>query len=378
MTCRKTHSIKINESTFTVDGFPYMQQDGTIVRCAQAALTTIANYYDINKTGPDFTLELHLQSELANRAVPSHGLTSRQIGLGITAMSKHPDLRVFRGETARERLEYRIEELVYNYIESGIPVLLGIHTANEAHAIVVIGHTFTPDSWMTEGEEVYYKFPKSGSSASWVRRFLVQDDNFGPYTLVPIEALRSVCFLAAAPLPPHIYVDSQMIMLLAKHLLDANGINLIEFIYSQSPKDIHFSEEISFWKDNLLRKSRKDCLVLRPILMKWEQYLESKATCAAKEQYETVSSLLAKCAYVWSVEISWPEIFCHPRRCVGELIVDSSTILNESTPLPEQAWILLKVPGLIAYHNLQDNAKGFISVPSDPCICEHFNANATT
>ena len=374
LTCHKKYRIKVGSKRFTIDAFPYMQQDGLAVRCAQAALATISNYLDAKITGPDFTEKVKLHSPSADRAIPSAGLTARQICMGIREMGREPLLFDLSSISIEDRASYSPEQHIYHYVESGIPVLIGIQTAAGNHAVVAAGHTFTPDSWMAESESGYYNFPKDGISSNWVRRYVVQDDNFGPYTLAPSELLRGVCFLIAIPLPPHIYMDGYEATYVSKYILDPEQHNLIGHTYEklgQLKPQPDFSSDVEFWKDELIKAVADKRIVLRPKLLAWDAYKKIALSRANSSVYSYALNKIATPNHVWQVEISWPEIFCHQRLCIGEIVMDASSPVKSGLSPIDQGWLLFKIPGALIYRNLETSQSEINSIPNDPCILRH-------
>jgi hypothetical protein len=69
-------------------------------------------------------------------------------------------------------------------IESGFPALLAFDTQHEAqHVVAVCGYTRNTDEWHPEALPAYMRHGnnKYYSSSAWIDRFVIHDDNFGPY-----------------------------------------------------------------------------------------------------------------------------------------------------------------------------------------------------
>jgi|GEM_PF-1462218 len=377
LTCCRRKTINLGGAEFAWEGFPYMQQDGVAVRCAQAALAVITDYLKVAKTGPEFTNLTALESPTAHRALPSSGLNARQICMGIRHMQHEPLLYEY-GKPDDPRRQ-TIAQTVYCYIESEIPVLLGIQTSRGYHAIVAVGHTFTPDSWMTQSEPAYYSLPDSGLSLEWVRRFVVQDDNFGPYTLIPTEVLGAITFLIAVPLPEHVYLTGEEALPLAKYILSPKGNNIVAYAYQSIDKQLADSglvmeDETWFWRKRLCNAAANNSLVLRPRLTpgaSFRKELET-ATGAAKDAYADAAGKIEFPEYVWKIELSWPQIFCHQRLRAGELVLDATHPLRLNMPPQQQGLLWLRLPGGVLFSNLQSETIGLHFIKNDDLIREHF------
>lgn len=377
VTCSKKYSHTVGGTTFEWRGFPYLQQEGVSVRCAQAALSIMSDYTGTRLPGPHFTGETALDSDTAAREIPSAGLTARQICIGIRGMGWEPLLYDLKD---KQPPRATLIQLIYPYIESGLPVLMGIRTAAGCHALVAIGHTFTPDSWMSYSEKAYYGQPESGLSTEWVRRLVIQDDNFGPYTMIPTEELDALCFLVAVPLPPHVYLTADEAIPIAKYLLspEAQQGNFIEIAYQAVFKEavrqnIVFHPETHFWIEHLRSAAKAQNLVLRPRLVRGEDFIAEQAQTPAWSAFgPDFGSKIVIPEHVWRIEISWPQVFCHQRLRVGELVLDATHPWRLQLSALRQGWIWLRLPGGVLWHNVASQVMGCLCIPSDVLPEPHF------
>jgi hypothetical protein len=80
------------------------------------------------------------------------------------------------------------KELIYNYVESGIPVILVVSLPNVGpgyHALTVVGHTYDP-------EHPGNAPPHDGSvrsTSDWCPFFVIHDDRIGPYLKLAVGPL---------------------------------------------------------------------------------------------------------------------------------------------------------------------------------------------
>lgn len=179
-------------------GTPFLEQDGMVMRCAQAAIWIVTR--TMSSLHPEFSEALPYDiTESATRGIagfvfgrpmPSEGLTPDHMCHALHNLGYAPILlfkEVFDHEAqANEtqpdgdggRAQWDPLNLIYKYVESGVPVLATV----PGHAITIVGHTFTHSP-------VSDSLPRGGvaSSSLWVDAFIVHDDAAGPYRILPVS-----------------------------------------------------------------------------------------------------------------------------------------------------------------------------------------------
>lgn len=366
LVCKTTFEIQFSGVTLHVTGFPYVQQDGRIIRCAQAALTSIAKFYDEKLTGPSFTKVVEELSK-HRRAIPSTGMTGEHIGASWSKLQKDPVLYDYLRVDDKLAASQHREQIIYRYLESGIPVLIGIDAGAEMHALVVIGHTFTPDSWLAQTKTVYYGQDRTGVSyhccTNWIERFVVQDDNLGPYTLVGSDFLQNFgCKLIAVGLPQGIYCMPEDAEAFVGELFAPRGINITSIIDQRiqlaADAGMHLHEETAAWYQEFRSHATSYDLVLRTFLKDSEEWL---ASMEAEPGYQEYGDILEKIPFpekIWVVEISWPQIFRHGRKLCGHVVIDPTDQVAPYLPTLDQGWLWMHVPGSVWYRNAQTGEIG--------------------
>lgn len=379
--CQRDFSVRFDaERSLHVRAFPYMQQDGNVVRCAQAALASIARFHDKTQTGPEFTT-IGSRIPTGARAIPSGGLEARQIGLAISEMNFEPVLYDFSFTPAEAKEVLHCEQIIYRYVESGIPVLIGVEAGRELHALVVIGHTFTPDSWLAHTRTSYYNRPKTGwtyhCSTNWVERFVVQDDNLGPYMLAPADFIQYfACRLVIVPLSPNIYLlpedaESYVGDFLCPKIHDGCKA-LDQFLDKHAKEGKAQDADSGFWYREFRRHVDSGDLVLRTNLRDSADWRKTVEESECYEDFKTVLESLPLPERIWVVEISWPNIFTHSRKFGGEMLLDPTSPVLPGVETFKQGWLWLHVPGIIAHRNAKTNDIGICILEGrDPVRSHH-------
>ncbi|MEP5231567.1 MAG: hypothetical protein ABJQ78_09060 [Alloalcanivorax sp.] len=195
--------VNIAGRKFVVTGTPFLQQDNAVGACAQAsiwmALRTLRRKIGQNAYSPAAITEAATRFGTSGRTLPNRsGLSISQIIEAVRqsgysphsfALKSHPHDRPNAAELAIMRLK------IYPYIESGIPVLLGLSPKNqEGHAVLVIGHDWDKnvDQYMhidTRGPKGPPNWVSSAGlgeldlvdASSWINHIYIHNDNTGPY-----------------------------------------------------------------------------------------------------------------------------------------------------------------------------------------------------
>lgn len=341
--------------------FPYIQQDARIIRCAQACLASVAKFFGVEGlTGAKIT-ELAQEMPSGERSVPSRGLTVEQMGYTLKKMKRDPIIYDYTRtpEDPTVTVSQHREQIIYRYVESGIPVIIGIEAGGDMHAIVAIGHTFTPDSWLAETGTVYYGQPKTGflyhCCTNWIERFVVQDDNLGPYTLVPAFFLQyAVCKLIIVPMPLSVFLTGEDAEMFAADLLSPQGAEFSKHLLGLQNEVIDtVDKDTNFWLEQLHKHASSNELVLRTYLRPTNDWISDQKKTESYPEYDDLVSSIPLPEHVWVVEVSWPQIFRHERRICGEIVLDATAqVLDDIHPL-EQVWLWMHFPGIVLYRNAQ-------------------------
>lgn len=129
------------------------------------------------------------------RPLPSTGLVIEQMLNALVKLGYNP---IYHAKSENVEIPWDPAKLIYPYIESGIPVIAIV----PHHAFTVVGHlsgwNATIDSdhkcWLENSEPSTPGYPSVTclSSHTWSSGFLIQDDNVGPYSVLPIDKPRKV------------------------------------------------------------------------------------------------------------------------------------------------------------------------------------------
>jgi hypothetical protein len=201
VTCQSTDTVNLFGEELKVTGTPFMAQDAQLMRCAHAALWVVARHHHqawhTPKLLPRAVVDAVPMEAGAGRTLPSPGLTVTQMSAAATRLGLPPlvyDLDWLPTDQS-------LQSIACRYLNGGLPVIV----AGAGHAWVLVGYRRTHQDDHARIE------------------FIRQDDETGPYQLVPdfnFDAYSPWKFLIV-PLPPKLYVPGEEAELVGKSWLEA-------------------------------------------------------------------------------------------------------------------------------------------------------------
>jgi hypothetical protein len=346
---------------FEVDGAFFCQQNNLTHVCAHAclrmALNTTWHTVGIKISNRQINETLGID-HTAGRTVKG-GLRVEQIELVLKNFGLFPYAQDFLTHAEVDYAEY-----LYPFVESGNPVILSFHpTYDSGHVVTIIGHTMNSDRWDCEAHLAYdpgsRPFELFHASSTWVDHFLINDDNFGMYTALPVGYLRnpirprydptrrarwvvSVFPSASAVLPyvAELYAVEKSVVSLRKLEggKDSAGRPLLETI----PRNRWLSRLIAQSKEPTKR------LVARTVLTEKGEYVaflrrisdlkDSEGSQLRPEDISDVESLLP--VKFWVTEMTLPDLYTANKHKLGDMIHNETT----STPSTDPPGILYNTP----------------------------------
>jgi hypothetical protein len=326
--CQRAYRVSTSLGHFQVNGVLFAQQNDATFVCAHVALRSMlatllpaadVSYQRINQlAGVDHTNPATRVGEGGN------GLNPSQVEAVLRGCGFTPELVVH--EPGNQELPPHVEfqRLLYGYLESNQPLLLGFELAPHPHSgeigrhiIPVFGHTFNEDLWVPEAERNYFAHNRGYfPSESWLSSYVAHDDNFGPYVCLPRHYLHRDAFRLLIGLHP------------AGVTLPPDEAEVVAFDFaSQVANAVPFSGIA--WLDRFASFCRSDLLVLRTFALNRSDYIAHLRHLRDREGFDLETAIVDRFAAhlpdpIWVVELSAPELFPASRRKFGEILVTAS------------------------------------------------------
>lgn len=174
-------------------GFSHISQDTETMSCAESSIWMLIEYYSAKYKEYKPVLPSDITESITKnsfrRLLPSDGLTIYQISQAIKEFGFSTKI-YFKDNYAGEDVGSFFKYLYY-YIESGIPVVLGLGTdKGDGHAVVAIGHeeSFTLKSTnvrnIADPKTIKIYVNDTGLNCE---KIIIMDDNHNPFASVPFE-----------------------------------------------------------------------------------------------------------------------------------------------------------------------------------------------
>lgn len=348
--CERRYEIATTLGRFGVTGVLYAQQNDATFVCAHVALRTLlssllpagdATYREINRL-----------------AGVDHADPARQVGSGANGLQPDQIEAVLRGFGLAPQLivhepnhglplppHVEFQRLLYGYLESNLPVLLGFEltpssssTPSGRHIIPIFGHTFNEDLWVPEAERAYFAHNRGYfPSESWLSSYVGHDDNFGPYVCLPRHYLTPQSFRLLVGLQP------------TGVTVPPDEAEAVAFDFAaQVAASLPFSDIP--WLERFASFCRSSLLVLRTFAVGRDAYLAELRGLRDREGFDLETNLIDRLVAhlpdrFWLVEVSAPELFPGSRRKFGELLIAATA--SASTGLPEV--VGARLPGALFF-----------------------------
>jgi len=352
--CHRPYAVQTSAGRFVVEGSLYAQQNDATSVCAHVALRTLlacllpagdVTYEQINRWAGVDHANTGLQIGTRGVGAVGRGLESDRLEDVLRLAGYSPEYIIHEpqhGVPLPDGVEF--QRLLYGYLESGMPLLLGfeltppVGAANGSrHIIPIIGHTFNEDLWVPEAERGYFGHDrKYFPSESWLSSYVAHDDNFGPYVCLPRHYLSRDQFRLLVGLKRHP-------SLITADQAEALALDFAVYVAANiAHGDIGwFQRQIAF--------TRAQLLVLRPLLVNRDAYLAQLRQWRDREGFDLepamADNLAARLpAVFWIVEVSAPELFPGSRRKFGEILIDP----DHAGP-PAEPVLMMRAPGLLVF-----------------------------
>lgn len=329
--CNAISRVNLFGYTYDAVGMPFMQQDAQVGACAQAATWMALRHMHLKGE-----VGLVLPYDITDRAtkifsfgreLPSTGITTDQIAEAIRSSGLAP---LYYPKPGGENSidKWRPREILYRYLDSGVPVILALESKGIDHAVVAIGYKldFDKKSMLPTGEEQYL------SLSNWIDTFIIHNDIEGPYQILGCSSspgqgreneARDYCLddllAIIVPLPEKVYLNGEEAEEIAFQLINKGEIR--NDIW-KAVVDANIQETQQFF--GLLDKGK---LVLRTYFRRSnyykEQFIESLDN---SPMLQWAYGMMPMSRYIWVVELTSQELIrMDEPHILGEIIIDATT-----------------------------------------------------
>ena len=383
-------NFRIRGKEFFIKGNYFSQQNSFTNCCAHAAIKMAIRGYHPQITAETINAEAGIDHE---KRKGNEGLEPGDFIQVIKKLSGQ-EADYFEARSFKTPLQFL--KLIYHAIESGFPVILLFTYPDDTeypvkqgcHAATLIGHTFNKHTWWSYAWRGYFKDIDMEylPSVIWCDNFVIQDDNLGPYYLLPLHSLKILDSTFTVPLFLRSIVQNTKYQL--------SKIKKMQWLYQPMyciiphPKKLRYIEDVlkvepfaldrltkyisylgkqtpsnNFFLHYFLPNFKDESLILRTFALSKKEYLQNFAEhhqlTDIHKYIEALEHILPE--FIWITEISIPELYWINRKKIGEIITDPN-IFHES---PVNAVKFLLLPGLLSFFDEKGNIQKFFIEEND-------------
>lgn len=393
-------------NTYTTRAFPFLSQDGAVMKCAETAICELCDYASASssqyaKVLPS-DIQTSLKGRLSERILPSHGLYCNDISYLIGEFGFSP--MIYAGSQDAERTEnsgdeykfdieigpissdiirendFKIEQTWDNqhitdfkdwfhyYVDSAIPILIITAPNQEVnkHAALVIGHGKTRK---TVNECEIYRLGNLPciDTSQLYENYIVQDDNQIPYSEEKMDRFtqrRNYKLVAyIVPLDRHIFLEAssainicdtfiaqeyEMIKLAIENIIDKYQRK------AREETDIEMCEQYRYMAE-CMDVSEDNPVTIRYYLANSAKYKSYRIINSETLNDEKFYANVLMPKAIWVAEISTYSLY-EMGYIFAEVVIDA-TALNRSRV---NSIILLKIANLGVYRLPGETYNDFI------------------
>ena len=304
----------------SLECFPYSSQDTETMTCAEITIWSIMEYFGTAFSGFRTALPSQITAELEKhsyeRALPSRGSEYSWMSAIFKTFGFAPRLYDRRAFADDEKQRREFKKLFHYYVESGIPVAVGIRGKKRGeelrHSVVCIGHGArkrqiqAPEVCYMGNETVYPYI----DSAFLYESYVLMDDNQAPYQVASLGNLDgwavSEVNTFVAPLYPQVFLEAGDVSALISAVFTDDCMGIAGLV----PE---FGERVD----------QNNPLILRVFLAQSGEYQGFRAKNAETLGTAAFYGSLRLPPYVWAAEISTYAAY-QSGKIYGEIVIDAT------------------------------------------------------
>lgn len=361
VTCRTKIRANLLGVDLEVVGTSFLQQDSRVGACAQVAIWTGARHMHER-----YNYDWLSVADITRLAAPTTSAEAVSLPAGSDFLTSERMIRAI-GEMGFQPLCFSknqdIGAAILPYVESGIPVVLGLNYGSAlGHAVTVIGRVFSRQDAPTN------------KAIDYVTAFIVHDDQAGPYMLVPKNKEISKKFwsdsedtinhhfrgemvglniydnavFAVALMPVRVFSTAQAAEHTAKDRIHAVLEDMPNIRKNLSGQGIKVNERLM---DELEVAYKNEKIVLRTYLTSARGYRRYIARTTASGLLKNILLNIHLPHFTWVTEIfsvdSYNQSSPSMRRIYGHTVLDATSTGRDTNGL-----LMLHLPGVVTLNDV--------------------------
>lgn len=349
------YNVTVYGKRLSVQAFPYSMQDGETTSCAEITILNLLDYY--SQSYPEY--HYLLPSEISGlveknsfeRRLPTNGLSYELISKIFCDAGFYPRLY-----SAKKMTNIKFRHVLHYYIESGIPVALGLKLGEEnKHSVIGIGYKIPENNVL--GGEFTCAYDSESKNVLWtcdtadiVDTYCLMDDNQVPYKISKCgEVLRERMDLRLndceveyimVPLYKRMILEAADAYDICLSILASQRLGIKDLL-----KDIDISPELIKIDTNVdCIGTKEEPLVIRLFMASSRTFRRKRdeefqcGNCEVRDLYNM--TVFPK--FIWVCELATKTLY-QKNQVLGEIIIDATS----SADAKMDSFIIIHYPNVI-------------------------------
>lgn len=363
------YKVTVYGKRLSIRAFPYSMQDGETTSCAEITILNLLDYYSQSYPEYHYLLPSEISSlaELNSyeRRMPTTGLSYELISKIFCDAGFYPRLY-----STQKMIKIKFRHILHYYIESGIPVALGLKLGEEnKHSVIGVGYTAPKHDRL--GEELTCTYDSKSKNVIWtcdtadiVDAYCIMDDNRVPYKLSKCTEEISNTNQNISMLKLNECEMEYMMVPLYKRMIleaaDAYDICLSilaseQFGMKQFLQENEIASELIKLDKNISSSGTKD----KPLVIRLFMASSRTFRRVRDEQFRTdncevrdLYNITVFPKFVWVCELT-TRAFYEKEQVIGEIIIDATS----SADAKMDSFIIIHYPNVICRRMPEDFAQ---------------------
>lgn len=349
---------------FEINAFPYSMQDGETTTCAEITILNLLDYFSEKYPEYRYVLPSEIVEIVVNngyeRSLPSKGLGYAVITKVFSEVGFSP--RLYGNDMFQEMSQYK--RLMHYYIESGIPIALGVKNVinNTAHSIICIGHGRIRNDLIGQKKHAVYddEFKEHIwiiDSADLCDEYIIMDDGQSPYARYEWKVREQDVFSTAKYSLGDYEPITLMVPLYKRMFLEAEDAYDVctTALCSKIIGIRRFCPELG---------SKENPIIIRLFMASSRSFKQHRIASFGKKNEEVRAHYIATLfpRFVWVCEVYSKDTYCE-KKVIGEIVVDAT-----ASPYDKDQILIVHYPQVIMANKLERMVK--LRIPNKICSGE--------
>lgn len=347
------YSASIFGKQLKIKAFPYSMQDGETTTCAEITILNLLDYYSQKYSEYKYILPSEIVDIVVKngyeRTLPSKGLGYAVITKVFSEVGFYP--RLYGNDMFQEMSKFK--RIMHYYIESGIPVALGVKNTinNTAHSIVCIGHGKIRNDIIGQKKHAVYddEFKEHIwviDSADLCEEYVIMDDGQPPYSKYQWKSQEQAALSPVKYTLGNYEPVTLMVPLYKRMFLEAEDAYDVctTALCSKIVGIRRFCSQLG---------SKDNPAIIRLFMASSRNFKHKRISGFGKVNEEVrahyIETLFPR--FVWVCEIYSKESYCE-KKAIGEIVVDAT-----ASPYDNDKILIAHYPHFIMARKMEGTGK---------------------